>query len=329
MSGKVYVLIDHANDRVRGASWETLAMGQYIAAESACPLHALVLGSHARSLAAQVAQKKVDSVLLVEDDKLRDYDPDCHCAALRQVLCEDEPLLLLLAHTYQNIDLAPKLAGSLNKGLITDCIGYRPDPGGFVFIRQMFRNRINAEVRIRSAPPWIVTVQSGAYSGDDLEEGKAEILGRSVDLGSVARRRRSLETIEAMKGKVDLNQAEIIVGVGRGIKKRENLRMIGELAQALGAEIGASRPVVDNDWLERERQIGSSGQNVTPRLYIACGISGAIQHIVGMKNSNCIVAINRDPNAPIFNIAHFGIVGDLFEIVPALTRKLREFKQRP
>ena len=188
----------------------------------------------------------------------------------------------------------------------------------------MFRNKLDAEIRIKSNPPWIVTMQSGAYSKDDLKTGTAVVQNRALDLGNLVTRRRSLEKIAVMKGKVDLTKAEIIVGVGRGIKKSENLQIIRELADALNAEIGASRPVVDNDWLERERQIGSSGQSVTPKLYVACGISGAIQHIVGMKNASCIVAINTDPNAPIFNVATFGIVGDLFEVVPELTRRLRE-----
>ncbi len=326
MSETIYVVIDHTNGEIRNASWETLVLGQRMAAQSGFELHALILGDDPGPVAEQVGRKQLDSVIAVADPKLRSYEPDSHCAALSQVLAEDAPHILLMAHIYQNIDLAPKLAAAIGTGLLTDCIDYRWEGGGFTFVRQVFRNKIDAEIRIRSRHPWLVTVQSGAFNSDDLEDGSAPPASRVVDLASVQVRRESLETIEGMKGGVDLTKADIIVGVGRGIKKEENLQLIHDLAEALGAEIGASRPVVDNGWLERERQIGSSGQNVQPKLYVACGISGAIQHIVGMKGAQCIVAINSDPNAPIFNIANYGIVGDLLEIAPVLTRKIRELK---
>lgn len=326
MSKKIYTLIDHGDGQIRGASWEALSMGRSIAADAGSTLHAVLLGQGLQSLAQQVAAKKVDSVLLVEDAKLAEYNPDTHCDALRQLLEQDQPELLTLAHIYQNIDLAPKLAAALKRGLATDCIGHRVEGDDLLFVRQMFRNKINALVKIRSPRPWIATMQAGAYSADDLGSGDSPIVERRVDLSGVQIRRRQLEAVAATKGKVDLTKAEIIVGVGRGVKKPENLTVIQELADALGAEIGASRPVVDNEWLERERQIGSSGQTVSPKLYVACGISGAIQHIVGMKGSQCIVAINSDPNAPIFNVARYGIVGDLFEVVPALTQALKQQK---
>ncbi len=324
MSEPIYVLIDHGQGQIRSASWEALRMGQRIAAETGGALHALLLGQGARGVAEQVAGKAWASVIYCDSGRLAEYDPDAYAAALRQVLEADRPRLLLMAHVYQNIDLAPKLAAGMNTALVTDCIGFRSQDGELTFVRQMFRNKLDAEVAIHSPHPWIVTMQSGAYSADDLEEGQATVHERPVSLDGVEQRRRQLEAIEGMKGSVDLSKAGVIVGVGRGIKKEENLEMIRELARVLGAEIGASRPVVDNDWLERERQIGSSGQNVSPRLYVACGISGAIQHIVGMKGSQCIVAINTDPNAPIFNVARYGIVGDIFEVVPALIKKLKE-----
>lgn len=326
MPEKIFVLIDHGNGEIRTPSLESLAIGQRMAEEAGFSLHAVVVGYQIHPLAERVASHKVNSVLLVEDPKLENYDPDAYCQALGQILAEHQPYLFLLGHIYQNIDLAPKLAAAINTGLVTDCIGYRKEEDGFIFVRQMFRNKLDADVRIRSEHPWIVTMQAGATSVDDLVEGNAQIVQQSVDLSSLITRRKSLETFEAIKGKVDLSRAESIVAVGRGIKKEENLKIIEDLAEALGAEIAASRPVVDSEWLSRDRQIGSSGQTVSPRLYVACGISGAIQHLVGMKNSHCIVAINSDPNAPIFNIATYGIVGDLFEIVPALTKKLREAK---
>jgi len=324
MSEAIYVLIDHAQGEIRTASLESLVIGQRMADDSGFSLHALILGHEVRSLAEELAGKKVNSVVWVDDPKLEEYDPDVYCEALSQVLTEKQPHLLLMGHIYQNIDLAPKLAAAINKGLVTDCIGYRRVEEGFTFVRQMFRNKLNADVQIRSSHPWIVTLQAGSASVDDLQEGSAEVVAQSAELSSVQARRKSLEAFEVTKGKVDLSKAENIVAVGRGIKKKENLKIIEDLAETLDAEVAASRPVVDSEWLGRDRQIGSSGQTVAPRLYVACGISGAIQHIVGMKNSQCIVAINSDPNAPIFNIASYGIVGDLFEIVPALTKRLRE-----
>ena len=324
MSEAIYVLIDHSQGELRTPSLESLVIGQRMADDSGFSLHALILGHQVRSLAEQLAGQKLDSVLWLDDPKLEEYDPDVHCEALSQILTEKRPHLLLMGHIYQNIDLAPKLAAAINKGLVTDCIGYRKVEEGFTFVRQMYRNKLNADVRIRSSHPWIVTMQAGSATVDDLQEGRAEVVEQSADLSSVEVRRQSLEAFEATKGKVDLSKAENIIAVGRGIKKKENLKIIEDLAEVLNAEVAASRPVVDNEWLSRDRQIGSSGQTVAPKLYVACGISGAIQHIVGMKNSNCIVAINSDPNAPIFNIASYGVVGDLFEIVPALTKKLRD-----
>jgi len=229
-----------------------------------------------------------------------------------------------MGHVYQNIDLAPKLAARLKTGLVTDCVELRQEEGELLFTRQMFRNKLNADIAVHSDRPWIATIQAGAYPVDNLEKGSAVVVSRNVDLSAVQFQRKSLETLEMTKKRVDLSQAEVIVGIGRGVKKQENMAIIEELAQVLGAEIGASRPVVDNEWLGRDRQIGSSGQTVSPKLYIAAGISGAIQHVVGIKNSGCIVAINSDQNAPIFNVATYGIVGDLVEIIPALTKKLQE-----
>ena len=323
MENAIYVLLDHRNGRARRVSLETLALAQKMSVEGGLFLHPVILGDNIRPLVEQVKGYRTDSVLMVEDPKLAEYDPDFYCEALMQIL-KDKPQILLMGHTYQNIDFAPKLAAAMNKALLTDCVGYRWDGNDFLFIRQMFRNKLNAEVNIESERPWIVTVQTGAFTVDELREGRTDLMQRSVNLSAVTAQRKNLRTFEVFKGKVDLAKARVIVSVGRGIKKAENMKIVEELAEVLGAEITGSRPVVDNEWLERDRQIGSSGQTVFPRLYIACGISGAIQHIIGMKNSTYVVAINRDPNAPIFGIATYGIVGDLFEIIPALTRELRK-----
>ena len=326
MADKIYVIIDHAQNKIRGASLESLAMGQRLAAESGQEVHAIVLGSDPKPVAEQLTGYQLASVQAIVNDRLGEYDPDCHTAALKQTLA-DQPQLAIFAHTYQNIDLLPKLAAALNTALVTECVGYRrDDTGRLTFIRQMFRGKLNADISVASGHPWLISVQAGAFSADGLQAGGCQIAEQKVDLSGVESKRKTVETIQATKGKVDLTRAEVIVGVGRGIKKPENLPVLKELADALGGEIGASRPVVDNEWLERERQIGSSGQTVAPKLYVACGISGAIQHIVGMKNSACIVAINTDPNAPIFNVATYGVVGDILEVAPALAKRIRQEK---
>ena len=326
MTNSIYALLDHSDGKIPSTSWEVLAFGQRMAQDRECPLHPLILGREATTLAQQVLGKKANSVLAVQHQHLGDYNPDIYSDTLRQILVEDRPDLLLMAHTYQNIDLAPRLAARLKSGLVTDCIGYKQLGDDLLFSRQMFRNKINADVRIHSAPPWLVTLQSGAVSSDDILQGSCSVVERTVDLSQVEVTRKSLEVVASVKEQVDLGKADIIVAVGRGIREAANLKIIEELAEVLDAEIGASRATVDSEWLERSRQIGSSGQTVSPRLYLACGISGAIQHVVGMRNSGCIVAINNDPNAPIFNIATYGIVADLLELVPALTQKIKEVK---
>lgn len=324
--GKIYVLIDRMEGKVRSQSLEAVAFAQKLGGDLGQTVHALVPGGCSEATAAELQGLQLDSIECLETDLLAEYDPDSYCAALAQVLQDDEPELLVMGHIYQNIDFAPKLAARLRCPLATDCIGYRLKEGQPLFTRQMFRNKVNADVRLFGPRPWMVTIQSGAYSRDDLVAGSASLSKRSVEPGAVQTRRKLLERIEAGRGKVDLTKAEVIVAVGRGIKKQENMAIIEELAEVLGAEIGASRPVVDSEWLGRERQIGSSGQNVSPKLYFAIGISGAIQHVVGMKGASCIVAINSDRNSPIFNVANYGIVGDLFELVPALTKRLKEEK---
>ncbi len=323
-TGTTCILLDHADGLFRNASLEALVLSQALARDSGTSLEVLLLCSDPEPFSSLLSGVGAERVHLLTAPELSEYDPDSYCAATVPFLKKQRPDFLLLAHTYQNIDFAPKLAARVGSGLVTDCTGYRMEDGGVVFVRQMFRNKLNADVRVRSRPPSIATIRRGSASLDCLRSGAPDLLSKPIPMGDFTPRRTLLETIEVGRGKIDLDKAEIVVGVGRGIGKPENLDLIQELADVLGAEIGASRPVVDMEWLERERQIGSSGQSIEPRLYIACGISGAIQHVVGMKNSDCIVAINTDRNAPIFNIAHYGIVGDLFEIVPALTKELKK-----
>jgi electron transfer flavoprotein alpha subunit len=268
-------------------------------------------------------------VLLVEHDLLEVYTPDGYCAALSQVIQSAKPDLVLFPHTYQVRDFAPKLAAMLGKGMIADCVGFHKEGDKIVFVRQMFQGKTVADVTFQGAAPWFASFQSGAFRADLLTThpgGKAPINKVSVELKPEQIRTKPLELFKEAKSAVDLTQAPIIVSVGRGIKAPENIPQAEALAKAIGGEMAASRPICDEGWLPMERQIGSSGQTVAPKLYLALGISGAIQHVVGMKGARTIVAINKDQNAPIFEIADYGIVGDIFEMMPALTAALEKAK---
>jgi electron transfer flavoprotein alpha subunit len=234
---------------------------------------------------------------------------------------------VLLSHTYEVRDFAPKLAASMRRAFISDCIGYKIEGSAPVFTRQVFQGKLSADVAPVGEAPHLISFQIGSFRGDETEAGQAEVQALSMTLDADQIRQHPEERFKEAKAAVDLTQAPLIVAVGRGIKEQKNLDIVQKLAEALGAEIAASRPICDNDWLPMDRQIGSSGQTVAPKLYVAVGISGAIQHLVGMKGSRTIVAINKDPEAPIFEVADYGIVGDLFEIVPALTAEAEKLKQ--
>ena len=326
---KILLITEQREAKWNKVSFETLAAAQQIAAQAKGTLSAVVMGQGVAALADEIAASQVDEVLLVENPLLEKYTPDGYSLALKQVIAQAKPELILLPHTYQVRDFAPKLAASLGKGMIGDCIGYRYENGKLIFVRQMFQGRTAADVTFEGEAPWFASFQAGAFRADlaaKREGGKATVKPVSVELKPEQIRTKPLELFREAKQAVDLTQAPILVSIGRGIKAPENIPLAEKLAKALGGELCASRPICDEGWLPMERQIGSSGQTVSPKLYLALGISGAIQHVVGMKGSRCIAAINKDQNAPIFEIADYGIVGDLFEIVPALTEELEKSK---
>jgi electron transfer flavoprotein alpha subunit len=326
---KILVITEQRQGKWNNTSFETLAAAQQIASALAGTVSALVLGKDVDGLAGELAGKDVTEVLQVEHDLLGSYTPDGFCVALKQVFETAGPDLVLFPHTYQVRDFAPKLAAMLGKGMIGDCIGYRNETGKLVFVRQMFQGKTAADVSFVGRGPWFASFQSGAFRADQLtaaEGGPKPINKVSVELRAEQIRTKPLELFKEAKSAVDLTQAPLIVAVGRGIKAPENIAQAEAVAKAMGAEIAASRPICDEGWLPMERQIGSSGQTVAPKLYLALGISGAIQHVVGMKGARTIVAINKDQNAPIFEIADYGVVGDIFEIMPALTEELQKAK---
>lgn len=328
MADSILIVVEQREGKLNRVSWETLAGAQAIAAETGWTLEAAVVGAGVAGMAAEVATKKVVKVYAVESAKLEPYTPDAFAAALKQLLESRKPKLVLMPHTYQVRDFAPKLATALGRTLISDAIGYRKDGERLLFTRQMFQGKFAADVSFAGDPPWFVTFQTGAFRGDQAEAGTAAapVETVSVEIAEGMIRNRPHEVFKEAKQAVDLTQAEVIVAVGRGIKEPKNIDLAKQLAEALGGEIAASRPICDSGWLPMDRQIGSSGQTVTPKLYLALGISGAIQHIVGMKGSKAVIAINKDSEAPIFEVADYGVVANLFDVVPALIEEIKKAK---
>jgi electron transfer flavoprotein alpha subunit len=325
MSG-VLVIAEHKGGAYNRMSWEALAAGQQIAAESGQPLSAAIVGDSLESLSGELANKKLDKAYRVEHALLKDYTADGYVSALEQLIRKLDPSYVVFPHTYQVRDFAPRLATRFGQVLLADLVGLRKDGDSFVFVRQLFQGKLNADYRHTNPGPAFLSVQAGAFRAESLESGSAAVEAFAPQLDATAIRNKPEAPFREAAQTVDLGSAAIIVSVGRGIKEQDNLPMVEELAAALGGELAASRPICDNGWLPMERQVGSSGQTVSPKLYLAVGISGAIQHLVGMKGSKTVVAINKDENAPIFEVADYGIVGDLFEIVPALTEAVKKAK---
>ena len=307
-------------------SWETLAAAQQLGAELRLPVQAAVVGGQVSALAGELAAKQVERVYAVEHELLKEYTPDGYTAALRQLVAKAQPRLVLFPHTYEVRDYAPKLATALQRVMVSDVVSHRVEGGEVVLVRQLFQGKMNVDVRFAGEPPYLASVQAGAYRADKVMPGTAAVEKFVPELSAANIRTKPQELFRESQRAVDLTAAEIIVSVGRGIKEAENISVVQKLAEALGAELAASRPICDNGWLPMERQVGSSGQTVSPKLYLAVGISGAIQHLVGMKGSKTIVAINKDPDAPIFEVADYGIVGDLFQVVPALVEEIEKAK---
>ncbi len=275
-----------------------------------------------------LAAKKVAKVYAIESPKLEPYTPDAFVAALKQFISSKQPKLVLMPHTYQVRDFVPKLATAMDRTAISDCIGYKKEGDKLLLTRQMFQGKLAADVSFACDPPWFVTFQNGAFRGDkvEAESSAAPVEAVDVEIPENIIRNKPHEVFKEAKQAVDLTQAEIIVAVGRGIKEQKNIEIAKQLAEALGGEIAASRPICDSGWLPMDRQIGSSGQTVAPKLYLALGISGAIQHIVGMKGARTIIAVNKDSEAPIFEIADYAVVGNLFDIVPPLIEEVKKVK---
>ena len=316
----VLVIAEQRDGKLNRATWETIAAAQ----QAGGPLRVAVIGAGVEAVAGELAAAECERVIAVEDQALGEYTADGFVLALSALIDQEQPALVFLPHTYQTRDFAPALAARLGRPLITDVTGVKKDGDRLVCVRPMFQGKLNADVAAGGPPPHLVTCQIGAFRADSAARGAAAaaVVKAAVAVDVSRIRQKPEAPFKEAKQAVDLSQASRIVAVGRGIKAQENLKVAEQLAQALGAELAASRPICDAGWLPMDRQIGSSGQTVAPKLYVALGISGAIQHLVGMKGSRTIVAINKDADAPIFEVADYGIVGDLFEVIPAIVAEL-------
>src|SRR5918997_621424 len=325
MPNGIIVFAEHRVGAFNKTSFEAVAAAQQLGASLGQTVTAVVLGTDS-SLAAEVAAYKLEKVVSVENAKLADYTPDAYADAMERAVRALDPQFVIMPLTYLVRDYAPKLAARFGKDLISDCVRATVADGPVTFSRRIFQGKIDADVVPAGEPPVFATFQSGAYRADQAErgEGSAPVESLAVEVGEI--RMRPEPPFQEVKQAVDLSRADVIVAVGRGIKGQEHLKLAEQLAEVLGGDIAASRPICDAGWLPIDRQIGSSGQTVAPKLYVALGISGAIQHLVGMKNASTIVAVNKDPEAPIFDIADYGIVGDLFEVVPVLTEEIKKLK---
>jgi len=312
----ILVIAEQRDGALNRASWEAVAAAQAIGG----PIKVVVPGADVQGAAKELTAADVAEVLALQHAALGTYTPDGFVQALAALVGSEDPAHVICAHTYQARDFIPKLAARLDRALVTDCTAVKSSGGTVTFTRPMFQGKVNADVVLEGPAPHLATFQIGAFRADAVKKGGAPAAIKSIQaaVDEAAIRQKPEAPFREAKQAVDLTQAERIVAIGRGIKGQEHIALAKQLAEALGAELAASRPICDAGWLPMERQIGSSGQTVAPRLYLALGISGAIQHVVGMKGARTIVAINKDAEAPIFEIADYGIVGDLFEIVPAI-----------
>jgi electron transfer flavoprotein alpha subunit len=321
----VLVILEQRAGKWNRVSLEALSAGQKIAEALGTQVQAALAGSGLDALSGEAAAHNVEKVLTLDHDLLASYTPEGYTAALEQLIKAAKPQVVVFPHTYQVRDFAPKLSTRFAQPLISDVVDVKAEAGSLTFVRQLFQGKLNADVK-PAGEPQFVSVQAGAFRASEPGSASAPIEKFAVTLQPAQIRSKPEEPFREAQRSVDLGAADLIVSVGRGIKEKDNLPVVEALASALGAELAASRPICDNGWLPMERQVGSSGQTVSPKLYLAVGISGAIQHLVGMKGSKTVVAINKDENAPIFETADYAVVGDLFEVVPALVEEIKKAK---
>ena len=321
----ILVVLENNNESIHRMSLEAIVAAQNLATEKNLSNAILALGSDTSAIASAAAKYDIGEVLTADHDLLAVYNSDGYAATVKQVIDQEKPSHVFFGHTYMVRDYVPKISAQLQSPFLCDVISLKTTDG-LTFVKQAFNAKLAVDLHIESEGTVLVSFQSAAFNADLISPGSADVRKVAVELDEAKIKTTAEEPFQEETGGVDLTAADIIISVGRGIGKEENLPIAEALAQATGGEISSSRPVVDSGWLPAFRQIGSSGQTVSPKLYFALGISGAIQHVVGMKGSKNIVAINKDAEAPIFELADYGVVGDLLEIVPKLTEAILAIK---
>lgn len=322
---EILVLAEHRRGEIREITFEMLTKGRDIAEKTKSELASIILGKNIKDK-AEVLSRYSDKVLVVEDDRLELFNSDIYQEALSHIIIERKPLIIMIGHTSYGVELAPSLAVSLSTPLVTDCLDLFFENGHLTAIRQMYGGKTYAKIKVKKADSYMVTFRQGVTQPVE-RSFKGEIVEIPSPILKEPIKKKVLDYVLPSVGEVDISSADILVSLGRGIKDRSNISLGEELAKVLGGVLACSRPIVDKGWLPQDRQVGASGKTVKPKLYLALGISGAFQHIVGMKDSQLIISVNKDPNAPIFNISHYGVVDDLFKIVPALINKIKEVKK--
>ena len=319
----ILVVLEDSNGKIHRLALEAIVGAQKLAESQNLNVSVLAIGLNANNLASEAAQYEFDKVLKVKNDHLSTYSSDGYTEAVMQVIERESPKYILFGHTYQVRDFVPKLSAKLMKPFLADSVAFETNEDSTVLTKQMYNAKLLSDMVPVNEPPYLISFQSAAFSSDNIKPGNAQIVDYDISFDPSIIKTQSEEPFKESSEDLDLTSADLIVSVGRGIGKEENIPLAKELAQVIGADLSSSRPVVDSGWLPSVHQVGSSGQSVAPKMYLALGISGAIQHVVGMKGSKNIVAINKDPDAPIFELADYGVVGDLLEILPKLTEALK------
>ena len=322
---EIFVLAEHRRGHVRDITYEMLTKGRKLAEKTNADLTAVLLGHNVKDNAKTLSEH-AERVLFVEDAKLENFNSEAYQKVLSHLIKERKPLLTLIGHTSFGVDLAPSLVTALDLPLATDCIDIEFENETLVVTRQMYGGKVNVKATVRKSESYITTVRPATFEAKKETAKNGEIIEIQSPLSEEITEKCFVEYVEPPPGGVDITAADVLISIGRGIKDANNMPIIEELAKALGGVLACSRPIVDKGWLPSNRQVGASGKTVKPKLYIALGISGAFQHVLGMKNSDLIIAVNKDLKAPIFSFADYGVVDDLFKIVPQLKSKVYELK---
>jgi electron transfer flavoprotein alpha subunit len=326
MAGDIFVLVEHVDGKVDSITFQLLAAGRQLADQLQVNLFALAAGHQLNDICTGLQGCGMDKIVVVDSPALPFAAAEAQARVIAQVLAPMHPRLILIGYSLVGMELTPAIAVHLGMNALTNCVNLKMEGGAVVVTRPVFDSTMHAQIALQDNDTAVIALQKGSFAAIEPSSKQAAIESVSVDVAKIPAHSKVLAISEEPTGDVDITKAEIVVSVGRGIGTEDKIPIIAELADALGGVLACSRPVVDVGWLPRERQVGASGRTVTPKIYIACGISGAIQHLTGMRDSHRIIAINKDPNAPIFGVAHIGVVGDLFEIVPALTKAAKEAK---